>query len=189
MHCARSLSLLMLVLVLSECSVMAQADIAPRDTPELKALQSQYRVDAQEALRPVRERYIAQCEALIRSFMAKHNLPAAVAAQAEVDSIKKSASEEFGGGTRITHRELEKEVIGHWTYGSPNSWLGIRPDGKAYHEKAVLTWTVNAEKSVVLTDPAKPGLHATLEFDSRVDSFTGTDFDGKRINGVRRDRD
>jgi hypothetical protein len=121
--------------------------------------------------------------------MAKHNLPAAVAAQAEVDSIKKSASEEFGGGTRITHRELEKEVIGHWTYGSPKVWLGVRPDGKAYLEKAVMTWTVNSEKSVVLTDPGKPGLHATLEFDSRVDSFTGTDFDGKRINGVRRDRD
>src|ERR1700727_992777 len=98
---------LLLLLVLGESSVMAQAEIAPRDTPELKALQSQYRVDAQEALRPVRERYIAQYEALIRSFMAKRNLPAAVAAQAEIDSLKKSASEEFGGGTRITHRELE----------------------------------------------------------------------------------
>jgi len=181
--------LALLILVLSECSLLAQADIAPADTPELKALQSQYRIDVQDALRPVRERYIGQLQALIRSFTARGNLAAAVAVQAEIDSVKNSPSEEVGGGKRITHREIEKEVIGHWTYGSPNSWLGIRPDGKAYHEKAVLTWTVNAEKSVVLTDPARPGQHATLLFDSRVESFTGTDFDGKRIAGVRRDRE
>ena len=179
-----------LILTASSYSLRAQgSDVAPQDTPELKNLQSQYRIDVQDALRPVRERYIGQLQALVRSFTAKGNLPAAVAVQAEIDSVKNSPSEDVGSGKRITHKEIEKEVIGHWTYGAPNSWLGIRPDGKAYHEKAVMTWTVNAEKSVVLTDPSQPGKHATLVFDSRVESFTGTDFDGKRIAGMRRDRE
>ena len=78
--------LALLILVLSECSLLAQADIAPADTPELKALQSQYRIDVQDALRPVRERYIGQLQALIRSFTARGNLAAAVAVQAEIDS-------------------------------------------------------------------------------------------------------
>ena len=166
-----------------------EATATAQDTPELKALQSQYRVDSQNALRPVRERYVGQLQALIRSFTARGNVAAAVAVQAEIDAVKNSTKEDAGGGKPITHKEIEKEVIGHWTYGSPNSWLGIRPDGKAYHEKAVMTWTINAEKSLVLTDPAQPGKHATLVFDSSVNSFTGSDFDGKHVAGIRRDRD
>lgn len=180
---------ILLVVTASSSSLRAEGEATAQDTPELKALQSQYRVDSQNALRPVRERYIGQLQGLIRTFSAKGNIAAAVAVQAEIDSVKNSTKEDAGGGKPITHKEIEKEVVGHWTYGSPSSWLGIRPDGKAYHEKAVMTWAINAEKSLVLTDPGQPGKHATLVFDSRVESFTGSDFDGKRIAGTRRDRD
>jgi hypothetical protein len=88
-----------------------------------------------------------------------------------------------GGGKRITHKEIEKEVIGHWTYGSPTSRLGIRPDGKAYHEKAVMTWTVNADKSVVLTDTGQPGKRAMLVFDSRVGRLRGRILTGGGLLG------
>jgi hypothetical protein len=180
--------LFLLMVILGGFSVRAHAQVAGKETPELKALQSRYKTDVQAALKPLRERYLAQYESLARSFTTKGDLSAAVAVQEEINALKKAGNED-AGGTAVNRRELEKEVVGHWFYGSPKVWLGIRPEGKAYLEKAVLSWKVGAENSIILTDPQKPGTQATMEFDSRVESFTGKDFDGKRLSGTRKDRE
>jgi len=175
------------MLLWSGLVITAEAQVEGKATPELKALQSRYKADVQAALKPIQDRYIAQYEALSRSFTTRGDLAAAVAVQQEIAALRKAATEEVGG-TAVSRQQLEKQVLGVWYYGSPKIWLSLREDGKAYLDKLVLTWTVNAEKSIVLTDPQRPGAHATLEFDSRVESFTAKDFDGKRLSGTRKEQ-
>ena len=181
-------ALVVAVFVLSGFNLTVHAQVAAKETPELKALQSKYKTDTKAALKPIRDRYIAQCEALLRSFTTKGDLAAANAVQEEITAIKKAANDE-AGGTAVSRRELEKEVVGHWTYGSDKVWLGIRNSGKAFLDKMVLNWKVGPENSIILTHPDKPGARITMEFDSAVESFTGKDFDGRRVSGTRRDRE
>lgn len=181
-------TLLAAVLMWGGLALVMHGQVVAKETPELKALQARYKADMKAAARPIQERYLAQYEALVRSFTTKGDLAAAVAVQQEIAELKKADKEE-SGGTATSRRELEKEVIGHWSYGSEKVWLGIRHDGKAYLDKSVYLWKVGSENTIVMFDPAKPSVKATLEFDSKVDSFVGKDFDGKRVAGVRKDRE
>lgn len=177
--------LLSVVLISGGLSVRVQAQVAAKETPELKALQSRYKTETQAALKPIQARYIGEYEELLRSFTTKGDLAAAVAVQEEINALKESSTEE-AGGRALPPDELEEEVMGRWFWGSPKLWLGLRPNGKAYLGQAVLEWKVGPNNSVILTDPQKAGAKATMEFDSRLQSFTAKDFNGKRISGTRK---
>lgn len=78
---------------------------------------------------------------------------------------------------------LEKELIGHWFWGTEKLWVAITADGKAYLDTKVLAWEVNRDGSVTFTDTADSKAKALCEFDIPDKTFKGTGFDGQPVKG------
>lgn len=89
-------------------------------------------------------------------------------------------------GGAISKETLEKELIGHWYWGSEKLWVAITADGKAYLDTMVLIWSVEKDGKVLFVDTQNPKSKAVCEFDIESKSFVGTNFDGKPVEGKLR---
>lgn len=98
-----------------------------------------------------------------------------------LDGVKPGAK---AASPTIPRDVMEKELIGHWYWGSEKLWVAITANGKAYLDAKVLDWSVGSDGSVTFVDTKDTNAKAVCQFDVTGKSFTGTDFDGKPVKGT-----
>ena len=102
-----------------------------------------------------------------------------------VNGVKVEAA---GGNPSISKEALEKELIGHWYWGSEKLWVAITADGKAFLDTKILTWTAGEDGTVTFVDTKDADAKAVCRFNITDKNFTGTNFDGTPVKGTLREK-
>lgn len=166
---------------------LALPDDLPRtlQSPRKSLIEGLARIEASHATNQQRidAAYLRALASLQTKAASNPKLATQIAAQKQqlLDGVKPGAK---AASPTIPRNVLEKELIGHWFWGSEKLWVSITPNGKAYLDTKVLDWSIGSDGSVTFVDTKDANAKAVCQFDIAGKSFTGTDFDGKPVKGT-----
>ena len=155
---------------------------------EFQQLTEQHRKALAVAVEPVNRRQQTALEALQRRATQAGDLETALKIKESLKELSPNITADGAAATAgqmPSRREVEKAIVGGWTWGAPNKWITLSAEGTAVLDDIRMSWKADLDRVVTLTDKRDPKRKAKMIFAPDLSSYTGTDFSGKPIEGTR----